>query len=318
MGVGVNNFGRIGVLMGGASSERDISLNSGKAVYECLKNLSLEAVCLDIKSDDYIENRSFIREAGIDTAFIALHGHFGEDGQIQSLLEELNIPYTGSDPDASRLAMDKVASRKVFQKEALPVPNYIVFCSPEAIDSDKEVTSNLTAPFVVKPAAQGSSIGLSIVNRQEQLKEALRLASNYDKNIIIEEYIEGREITVGILAERALPVIEIIPKNKFYDYEAKYAAGMSEYVVPAELPADIACRLQEIGLAAHRSLGCFAFSRVDIRLNRDNAPFILEVNSIPGLTSVSLLPKAASAAGIDFSQLCTRILRLALERARAH
>ncbi|MFC1592460.1 D-alanine--D-alanine ligase [Candidatus Omnitrophota bacterium] len=309
-----DNFGRIGVLIGGPSSEREISLISGRAVYESLRSLNLDVISIDVQTGDWQQNQSLIRDAGIDVAFIALHGCFGEDGQVQSLLEELNIPYTGSGPDASRLAMDKVASRKIFQREGLPVPNYIVLSGSEDIDLDKRIARDLTGPFVVKPAAQGSSIGLSIVDTRKDLKQAARLAFTYGEQIIVEEYIKGREITVGILGNSALPVVEIIAKNKFYDYTAKYSAGMSEYVVPADLPSDVACRAGGSGLAAHRLLGCFAFSRVDMRLGLDNTPFILEVNSIPGLTSSSLLPKAAQAKGIDFTQMCIDILRLAFQR----
>lgn len=311
----INNFGRIGVLMGGPSSEREISLKSGTAVYESLRNQNLDAVAVDIQTDNWQQNRSLIRQMRIEVAFIALHGLFGEDGQIQALLEELNIPYTGSGPAASRLAMDKIASHKIFHKCGLPVPNYIVFSlKKDFADLRKRVAASLIPPLVVKPAAQGSSIGLSIVKSEEELGEAVRLAFGFDERIIVEEYIPGREITVGILGDSALPIVEIIPKNKFYDYEAKYTPGRSEYVVPACLSAQVTARAQSIARAAHQSLGCSGFSRVDMRLSLQNLPIVLEVNSIPGLTVTSLLPKAAAVRGMDFDQLCLNILRLGCEK----
>ncbi|MFH1338328.1 MAG: D-alanine--D-alanine ligase [Candidatus Omnitrophota bacterium] len=313
----LNNFGRIGVLMGGPSSEREISLKSGRAVCDSLKKQNLDTVAIDIETDDRQQNCKLIRTTQIDVAFIALHGCFGEDGQIQALLEELEMPYTGSGPAASRLAMDKIASRKIFQKQGLPVPNYVIFSIKDCGDLRGKVTPVLTQPFVVKPAAQGSSIGLSIAGAQEELEQAAKLAFKFDERIIVEEYIPGREITVGVLGDSALPVVEIIPQNKFYDYEAKYTPGKSEYVVPASLPAQITAEAQRVALSAHRALGCFGFSRVDMRLSPGNIPFILEVNSIPGLTEASLLPKAAAASGISFDRLCLHILRLACERSLA-
>lgn len=310
----LDRFGRIGILMGGSSSEREVSLNSGKAVYESLKTKALDVVAIDIQTDNWRENRQLIQEAHIDIAFIALHGRFGEDGQIQAMLEQMNIPYTGSGPAASRLAMDKIISRRIFQEERLPVPNYVDVSRNDEQGLIFEATQHLSPPLVVKPAAQGSSIGLSIIDTQRQVTKAVQHAANFSERIIIEEYIRGREITVGILGDTALPVVEIIPQNKFYDYEAKYTLGKSSYVVPANLSEQITIQAQRVAHAAHKLLGCSGFSRVDMRLSLDNIPFILEVNSIPGLTSNSLLPKAAKAAGLDFTQLCICILRLAQQR----
>jgi D-alanine--D-alanine ligase len=315
MEIDLSNFGRIGVLMGGPSSEREISFSSGRAVYESLKGKSLDVVAIDIHTDDWQENRVLIQQANIEIAFVALHGHFGEDGQIQTVLEQLNIPYTGSDPLASRLAMDKIASRRIFQKQGLPVPNYVLFSTHDDPRFIFSLIKNLSLPLVVKPAAQGSSIGLSIIDRTEQLDKAIEYAVGFDNQIIIEEYIPGREITVGMLGDSALPVVEIIPQNKFYDYEAKYRPGRSNYVVPANLSAEVTVKSQDIARTAHHLLGCWGFSRVDMRLSPDNIPFVLEVNSIPGLTLTSLLPKAAKAKGIDFNQLCIHILRSAYERS---
>jgi len=212
------------------------------------------------------------------------------------------------------LAMDKIASRQIFQKERLPVPKYVVLSNRYDRRLISKVTQDFSPPFVVKPAGQGSSIGLSIVRTEEELEDSIEYAAGFDERIIIEEYIPGREITVGILGDSALPIIEIIPQNKFYDYEAKYKPGKSNYVVPANLPIQITAKAQRLALAAHRLLGCSGFSRVDMRLSYDDIPFVLEVNSIPGLTLTSLLPKAARAVGIDFSQLCIHILRLASEK----
>ena len=314
MEIDLNSFGRIGVLIGGPSREREISLSSGKAVYESLRNYVSDVVTIDIQTDDRGENYQLIQEADIDIAFIVLHGRFGEDGQIQTLLEEMGIVYTGSGPDASRLAMDKIASRQIFQKEGISVPNYVILSLRDKLEFSSRLIADLTPPFVVKPATQGSSIGLSIIELEEQLNQAIEYAFSFDEQIIIEEYISGREITVGILADSALPVVEIIPQNKFYDFEAKYKPGKSSYVVPADLSAQVAAQAQGVAYVAHKLLGCSGFSRVDMRLNQANIPFVLEVNSIPGLTSTSLLPKAARAAGIDFAQLCIDILGLAHQR----
>jgi D-alanine-D-alanine ligase len=306
-------FGRIGILMGGPSSEREISLKSGKAVYEGLKQLGLQVLAIDIQTDNLEENISLLKSYKIKCAFIALHGRFGEDGQIQALLDSLKIPYTGSGAQASRLAMDKIASRKIFGVHGLNVPRYKVL---ERISYNKIriVYDNLVFPLVVKPATHGSSIGLSIVDKNEDLDKAMDLAFGFDDRVIIEEYIRGREVTVGILEEKALPVIEIVPKKRFFDFEAKYQPGLTEYIVPANLEEEIAKRIQEAALLAHKLLGCFGCSRVDMILSQDNIPFVLEVNSIPGLTPMSLLPKAAKIAGIEFGQMCLKLIELAYEK----
>lgn len=308
------NFGRIGILMGGSSTEREISLKSGEAVYESLKNEGLDALAIDIKTDDPQVNINKIISSRIDVAFIALHGRFGEDGGIQELLENLNIPYTGSGVMASRLALDKIASRKIFEVYGLYVPRYkVMHCL--SFNRNFIFGNNLSFPIVVKPTSHGSSIGLSIIENEEGLNKAVEIAFSFDERIILEEYIKGREITVGILDDQPLPVIEIIPKNRFFDYEAKYNPGMTEYVVPANLDKVVAVRAQAAALFAHRCLGCYGFSRVDMIL-KDDLPFILEVNTIPGLTRMSLLPKAASDIGISFSQLCIKLVELAYQRAK--
>lgn len=301
------DMGRIGVLMGGPSSEREISLKSGHAVYDALKGAGLEVSAIDIKTDKIRENMRLIKSKKIECAFIALHGRFGEDGQIQSILESLKIIYTGSGVEASRLAMDKIASLEIFAGRGLKIPEYEVLEKKANWRLNKE----LAFPVVVKPATHGSSIGLSIVQKRGDLEKAVNLAFSFDKRAIIEQYIKGREFTVGILDERALAVIEIVPKNAFFDYEAKYKAGLTDYIVPARIPEKISLAMQRCAYKAHKALGCYGCSRADIILSEENIPYILEVNTIPGFTSTSLLPKAALAMGLDFSSLCIKLLKLA-------
>jgi len=309
-------YGRIGVLMGGPSSEREISFKSGKAVFEALKQAGLDVVAIDIKTDNAEENVNFIKSFDIDCAFLAMHGRFGEDGQIQNILEILKLPFTGSGVQASRLAMDKVLSRQIFADGGLSVPRYKVF-EKSSYSSQSRSSNHFGFPLVIKPATHGSSIGLSIIDSEKDVGGALDLAFSFDERIIVEEYIGGRELTVGILDESALPVIEIIPKKAFFDFEAKYQTGMTEYVVPAQLEDEIAEKTKRAALSAHKLLGCFGCSRVDLILNKDLVPVVLEVNTIPGLTSTSLLPKAARVVGIDFYQLCLKLIQLAYEKNKS-
>lgn len=309
----INRFGRIGVLMGGPSTEREISLKSGKAVYESLKQFGFDVVYIDIKTDSREENIRLIKSYRINCAFIALHGCFGEDGQMQEILDNLKIPYTGSGVMASRLAMDKIASRKIFEIHGLNVPKYKIV-DLYSYSANLNICDNLKFPLVIKPVTHGSSIGLSIVDKKENLDKAVELAFRFDKRLLIEEYIKGREITVGILGNEALPVIEIIPKKRFFDYQAKYQPGMTDYVVPAKLERELTKKIKDAALSSHRLLDCFGCSRVDMILSQNNIPFVLEVNTIPGLTQTSLLPKAAKTVGIEFSQLCIKLLELAYER----
>jgi len=306
-------FGKIGVLLGGPSSEREISLKSGKAVLEAFKALGLDVIAIDIKTDNEEENIKLIKSSGINCAFIALHGYFGEDGGIQQVLEKLKLPYTGSGVSASRLAMDKIASRKIFEKNGLQVPKYRSI-DKESCNEKLNFKNTFGLPLVIKPAANGSSVGLSIIGKEEKLKEAIDLAFSFDDRVIVEEYIKGRELTVGVLDDLALPVIEIIPKNMFFDFEAKYKPGMTDYVIPAQLEEGIAKNVKGAALASHKLLGCFGCSRVDIILDGHNRCFVLEVNTIPGFTSTSLLPKAAKTVGIEFSDLCLKLIKLAYEK----
>lgn len=320
----LKEIGRIAVLMGGPSSEREISLKSGKAVYGVLKLLNLDVISLDIINSDINRVRTQIKDNKIKIAFIALHGRFGEDGTIQSLLEEMHIPYTGSDIQASRLALNKIAARDALKKAGILVPDTEVmnksrsFLQDDKQRSKKGRNKNTTIidnskkfPLVVKPVSSGSSIGLSIVEKREDFEAALKDSFNHDEEVLVEEYIEGREITVGILDEKALSVIEIIPKRRFFDYRAKYTKGLTEYVVPANLPEKIYNHIQQVGLTAHKALMCFGFSRVDMIMDKKTRVFVLEVNTIPGMTQTSLLPKAAEAEGISFGELCIKLLILA-------
>ena len=309
----IADFGKIGVLMGGPSSERDISLKSGKAVLGSLQKQNLDAVGIDIRSADHRQTAELIKSFNIDCAFVALHGRFGEDGQIQSVLEGLKLRYTGSGVKASGVAMDKIRAKNVFRENNLPVPEQIII-EKKSFDRSGPVKAGFGLPWVIKPATQGSSIGLSIADRQEQVPKAIELALGFDDRVLVEEYIKGRELTVGILENQPLCVIEIVTQNRFFDFQAKYQNGFTDYIVPAQLPEAIAERLREIAGLAHQVLGCFCFSRVDIMLGPDNGLYILEVNTIPGLTSSSLLPKAAGNAGIDFDQLCLKMLNSAYEK----
>ena len=325
----VKDYGRVGVLMGGPSSEREISLKSGKAVLLALAESGLDAVGIDITTDNAQENIRLLKNYNLDCVFIALHGRFGEDGTVQQLLEELNLPYTGSGVEASCLAMDKIGSLDIFRQQGLCVPkSQFLEISTYGFGYRKpnhgsptyrgkgDFKNGLGFPLVVKPANHGSSIGLSIVENDAGIIPAIDLAFQFDRRIVIEEYIKGRELTVGILDELPLPVIEIIPKHKFFDFEAKYQAGLTEYIVPAALEKCISGIVQEAALLAHKALGCFGCSRVDIILGQDNLPYLLEVNTIPGMTATSLLPKAAKTIGIGFNQLCLKLLELAYEKAK--
>lgn len=295
----MKDFGKIAILAGGPSSERDISIESGKAVHRVLKAGGFDTVFIDARGT--LEHK--ISRSNADIVFIALHGAFGEDGTVQKILDRIGMPYTGSGPDASELAMDKEASRKVFQDKGINVPRYKVFKRGQRID-----IGDLKLPLVVKPRREGSSIGLSTVFDIKDLKQAAEKAFSYDEKILIEEFIKGRELTVGILDDKPLPVIEILPENGCYDYYAKYKSSNTKYLVPAPVSCKEFKEAKAIGLKAHRALGCKSFSRVDMILDEQGRINILEVNTIPGLTSRSLLPKAAEAAGISFLDLCKKIL----------
>ena len=291
---------KIGVLAGGVSSERDISLKSGKAVFDALSSVGLDAVFIDLKEPS-------LDGIDIDAAFIALHGRFGEDGTVQKMLVERHIPYTGSGPEASRAALDKIRSKNKFKAAGLRVADHVVLLKGSGPERD-----DLWYPCVVKPRYEGSSVGLSVVRDKKDLGKAVDEAALYGEDILIEEFIPGRELTVGILEERPLPVVEIVAAGGVYDFAAKYKAGDTRYIVPAELDEEVYLNVQNAGVKAHEALGCKDVSRVDMRIGDDGELYVLEVNTIPGMTERSLLPMAARAAGLDFTELCFRMIESAV------
>ncbi|MDP2922926.1 MAG: D-alanine--D-alanine ligase [Candidatus Omnitrophota bacterium] len=297
---------KVGVLGGGISSEREISLISAQQAFNSLKNSNIAAIFCDITTSQKDKVKELIISYDIDVAFIALHGEFGEDGKIQEILEELNIPYTGSDPRASYLAMNKIFSKKIFTRESIPTANFIAW------EKGKDFPKNIKYPAVVKPYFAGSSLGVSVVWQLKELPKALDEAMLLQDKVVVEDYIDGRELTVGILEEMPLAVVEIVPKAGYFDFTAKYSDGMAAFVAPAQLESRIYKNIQQIALQAHKALGCRDFSRVDLRLDKNNDIFVLEVNSIPGLTAHSLLPLSARACGISFDELILKMTRLAL------
>ena len=297
---------KIGVLCGGPSREREISLRSGKAVHEALASLGLPSVQVSLPQErEQIPQE--IRAADLSCAFIALHGAYGEDGTVQALLEEMRLPYTGSPPEACRYGMNKISSRLKWIAAGLPVPQW------KEVDlfNAGSVAAEMKFPLMVKPVSEGSSFGMSIVDSAGELTPAVETAASFAAGLMLEEYLTGPELTVGILEDRPLPVIQIVPKRRFYDTIAKYTPGQTEYLVPAPIPAETARAVQELALRAHEALGCRAFSRVDLILTAGRGPVLLELNTIPGMTETSLLPKAAAAAGISFTELCRQMLNSA-------
>lgn len=297
---------KIAVLMGGTSAEREVSLSTGKAIIEALKRKGLKVISIDVDKDIA---KKLLKEK-INLAFIALHGRGGEDGTIQGLLELLGIPYTGSGVLASALALNKAQAKKVFKFHGLPVPKFQVLKKEDPGSRIQDLKFPL--PLVIKPAREGSTIGISIIHNKRDIKKAMEKAFRYDEEIIIEEYIEGKEVTVGIVGDEALPVIEIRPKDAFYTYEAKYIKGLTDFIIPARLSKRVYSQVQRIALTAYHALGCRHFARVDMIVNKKNKPYLLELNTIPGMTATSLLPQAAAKRGISFDNLVLKILEMAL------
>jgi D-alanine-D-alanine ligase len=294
---------KIGVLMGGLSREREISLKTGTAILKALHEKGYDAHSMDVGHDIA---EALIREK-IECAFIALHGRFGEDGAIQGMLELMRIPYTGSGVLASALAMDKIVSKKIFLCEKIPTPPYEVFHRRE-IEKNSKRGISLPLPVVVKPAREGSTIGISVVRKEEEFLPALKQAGECDEEILVEEFMKGKEITVGILDETPLPIIEIAPRSGFYDYRSKYTKGETQYIIPARLPEEKYLQAQEVSLKAFKALGCSGCVRVDVMTDEDGNPFVIDVNTMPGMTETSLVPQAARHAGISFGDLAERIL----------
>jgi D-alanine-D-alanine ligase len=298
------NFGKVAVLLGGKSAEREVSLKSGSMVLNALRSRGVNAFPFDPaeRAIDALMSERF------DRVFIALHGRFGEDGTVQGVLEWLGIPYTGSGVLASALAMDKLRTKRVWQSEKLPTPAYELL----AQDTNFSIAARrLGVPVMVKPASEGSSIGMSKVRVAAKLEEAYRLAAKYDRVVIAEKFIEGTELTGAILGEQALPLIKLETPRDFYDYEAKYVADDTRYIVPCGLSEKKEREIQALCLKAFQSLGCRGWGRVDLMLSRSGRPYLLEVNTSPGMTDHSLVPMAARAIGLSYEDLCLRILESA-------
>ena len=292
--------------MGGPGSERDVSLATGRGVAKALRSRGAEVFEVDVRDEN------FELAKDIDLAFIAIHGTFGEDGQLQQILENRGVPYTGDGVRESRIAFDKIESKKRFEAAGATTPRW------QVIGANEEPT--LPLPFVIKPPRQGSTVGVYIIKEADKLETALAEARKFDRQLLVEEFVPGRELTIGILGDQALPILEIIPKGGFYDFTNKYpflnpqAGGGAEHVCPAKIEETLTRKIQDLALRAYRSIGLRVYSRVDVILPEKAEPSVLEVNTIPGMTEASLLPEAAAAAGIKYDELCLRIIELSRAR----
>jgi len=297
---------KIAVLMGGPGSEREVSLATGKGVAKALRSLGAEVIEIDVRNED------FELPNDVDLAFITIHGTFGEDGQIQKILERRGIAYTGEGVTTSEIAFDKIRTKERFREHGVTTPPW------EVIHAGERPTIPL--PIVVKTPRQGSTVGVVIVKNENELESAINEASKYDRELLIEEFVSGRELTIGVLGDQALPILEIIPKGGFYDFNNKYpflnpqAGGGAEHVCPANIDAKKTKEIQELALRAFRAAGLQVYARVDAILSENGQPFILEINNIPGMTETSLLPEAAAAVGIGYADLCARIIALSRRR----
>ncbi len=299
---------KVVVLAGGMSCEKEISLISGQAVLDALLSKNIPTVLIDPAADFTAR----LKKESPTIVFLALHGTFGEDGSVQKILEDQGMVYTGSGIETSRNAFDKSKAQKIFQNAGIKVPEFAVILKKEI----SVLPKNLSFPVVVKPASAGSSVGISIVFDRSNFLPAVKEAFRYSDTVLVDRYISGRELTVGFLGNAPLPIVEVIPQRKFYDYQAKYKDGGTRYEFPAKLTPQETKKVADLATSAVKVAGCEVMARVDLILADDGQPYVLEVNTIPGLTGKSLLPKAASAAGIDFSTLCVRILDLSLEARR--
>jgi D-alanine-D-alanine ligase len=294
----------IAVLKGGPGSEREVSLATAAGVAKALRSLGADVAEVDA------EDSNFVLPNDTELAFLAIHGTFGEDGQVQQILEDRGIPYTGEGVDQSRSAFDKTLSKEMFTQHGVTTPHW------EIIRIGQQPT--LPLPCVIKAPRQGSTVGVYIVKEEAQLAAALSEAAKYDNELLIEEFIPGRELTVGVLGDLALPVLEIIPRSGFYDFNEKYpflnpqGTGGAQHICPAQIPGELTGKIQDLALLATQSLGAKVYSRVDVILSQHNEPFVLEINTIPGMTETSLLPEAAAAAGISYPELCRRVIELSL------
>ena len=300
---------KIAVLMGGPGSERDVSLATGRGVVKALRSLGSEVSEVDVKGAD------FDLPADIELAFLTIHGTFGEDGQLQQILEERGVPYTGEDVEGSALAFDKIRSKEMFRQHDVPTPHW------QTINVGQRPT--IPIPVVIKAPRQGSTVGVHIIRNEREIDAAIADASTYDRELLVEKFVPGRELTVGILGDQVLPIIEIIPKGGFYDFTNKYpflnpsAGGAAEHVCPAKIDPEKTDEIQQLALRAFRALGLKVYARVDVLLPDDGAATVLEANTIPGMTEASLLPEAAAVAGISYPELCARIIELSAKRRGA-
>ena len=297
---------RIGVIMGGRSSEREDSLRTGQGVVDALRSRGHDVVGVDWRADESLP--AALQQNGVEVAFIALHGVWGEDGCVQGLLECLSIPYTGSGVMGSAVAMDKVMSKHIFTQAGVPQARFRIYTSPADVDA-------IGYPLVVKPSREGSSVGISIVHSRAAIDAAVAEAARHHGEVLLEEYVAGREINVGVLDGAALGDVEVKPATEFYSYEAKYQRNDTQYLCPAPVTIDERARLAAIALRAHDALGCAGYSRVDLILAANGRVICLEVNTLPGLTGTSLLPKIAATSGMDYATLCERILASASLKA---
>ena len=315
---------RIGVLMGGLSAERDISMRSGLAIYQNLQEMGYDAALIDVGRD--IAN--VIKKEKVKIAFLALHGGIGENGSIQGLLETLGLTYTGSGVLASALAMDKEASKKIFAYHGLPIAPFMVVRKvkglkkgkakavkakvPGVFDYPDFPAPSFDLPWVVKPVSEGSSIGVTIVKEEAELVPCLEKTFSLNSKVMIEKFIKGKELHIGVIGNRVLGGVEVRPSLEFYNYEAKYTSGLTDYIIPPEVDEAVYENARELALKAHMALGCSGVSRVDFMIDEDSAPYILEVNTLPGMTTTSLIPKIAKAEGMSFNDIIEEIIRHAL------
>ena len=297
---------KIAVLMGGPGSERDVSLATGRGVSKALRSLGADVVEVDVRDED------FQLPKDVDLAFLTIHGTFGEDGTLQKILEDRGVSYTGEGVEGSRSAFDKILTKEKFEQHGVPTPAW------ETIGAHER--PRMQPPIVIKAPRQGSTVGVHIVRNAEDIAPAISGSAKYDRELLIEKFVSGRELTIGILGDQALPILEIIPKGGFYDFTNKYpflnpqAGGGAEHVCPARIDEKKTAEIQELALRAFRALGLQVYGRVDVILSDSGEPFVLEVNTIPGMTEASLLPEAAAAAGIGYVDLCARIIELSRAR----
>ena len=298
---------QVAVLMGGMSMEREVSLQSGHAVAQALRDAGLRVSEVDVRGAD------FTLPPGTDVAYLALHGTFGEDGTIQRLLEQRGMPYTGSGPESSALAFDKVAAKKAFLAAGLQTAQHVVLEPRHKVSGLEQ----LGFPVIVKPVRQGSSVGVSVAKNADELERACCKAWEFDDQLLVEQFIPGREFTIAVFGEQTLPVVEIRTRRRFFDREAKYIPGEAEEIVPARTDTAMTARIQWAGQRAHECLGCRDLSRTDVIMSTRGAVFVLEVNTLPGMTTNSLFPKAARAAGLDLPGVCAQLVEMAWARRAA-